>query len=897
MSCEDCSLHKNCKSPLVKGRGSRPEKTKYMIIQDCPTNYDDICDRVLTGDTQKKMSYFLEVSGIDISEVYFTSAIKCFSKDLNKIKNEHKDQCEKYLLREIIDHKPTMIITMGKVANHMVNDHNSVREYRGHFEKYEMDYDFKTPTGFKVKTLKAYCMPTWGLKQSLMMWEYNLDILADFKKTRIALEKRKIPRTKLPKVNTILTVGGLKDFVEKYREVEYATTDFETTGFDFWRHDIINAGYCSGDFDADIIYTLRYKKKHVGKHWTKKDLERAKEINSFLKHNTKKCFKALETVNNFDHLNLILHNGKFDSKFAKYNNIPYKNFYFDTMRASPLIEENRGHSLNICMERHGINFGPYDTELYIYTNKDEKKKKSYQHVPPPLLEKYLGIDVWGDWLLYEKTVAALKKEKMTKHFFDVCMNTTRNVENIEYIGVKYDREALVEAGDLIDEMQKKTKKRIDKITGDPKFNPNSDKQVLEIMHDKNYPFSKLKIKKTPTGRYSVATEQLEKFINLKSKKFSVFPKLIITNSKLSKLKGTYLTGNNDSDGDIGGFLKYLDPNDFIHASFNLHSPKTSRMSVNSPSLQVFPRPVKGLPNTRSFITVPDFKDDWVMFEADFRALEIKYGCSLSKDKIMFDQIINGTDMHCSNAVKIGRALDSIPKWITYEHMLVANDKVDDLKDKSILKELTKDIEKYKHIDFKEIRSGAKTLAFGIAYGQEAETFSKDFKISLEKAEDMIDAYFAKDNYFETKIWRDKIISEMNAKGFLTLPSGRKRRFLGATEWLQNSYAQGVWSTGFIQGSIERQALNYPVQGGSHEVFEAGINRLVERFKKEGLRAYLNLLIHDGIVGPCLRSEMELVRKCITEEMTHTLNKGTDFEMVLDLDIDFYERNWYGEKIK
>ena len=45
----------------------------------------------------------------------------------------------------------------------------------------------------------------------------------------------------------------------------------------------------------------------------------------------------------------------------------------------------------------------------------------------------------------------------------------------------------------------------------------------------------------------------------------------------------------------------LDPNDKIHANFNLHSTKTGRYSCNSPSLQVWPRPVHGLPNIRNFI--------------------------------------------------------------------------------------------------------------------------------------------------------------------------------------------------------------------------------------------------------------------------------------------------------
>jgi uracil-DNA glycosylase family 4 len=1319
MRCNDCDLYivGKCKNTLISGRGSKPSKTKYLIVQDCPTNYDDICETALTGDTKAKLNYFLEKAGIDYNEVYFTSALKCYVKEISKIKKSHIDECSKYLLTEIVEHRPEVIITMGKYAYKMLSDNNSIREFRGHFDEFEIDYNVSDTVS---RTFKCPVMPTWGLRGSLMKWEYNEDIIRDFKKANQYTVDKILPVTPPPKVNTILTVKGLKDFVEKYREVKYATTDFETTGLDFWKDSIINSGYCSGDGVADIIFMSKYLKDHTLK-WDKKEVERAKEINSFLKVNRGKCLGAMKLVHGFDNLKLILHNGKFDSKFATRYGMPYKNFWFDTMRADPLIEENIGHALNICMERRGINFGPYDTLLWGYINKGEKNRKSYQYVPPQLLEYYLGIDVHGCWKLFEKIKKELKEEGMVNHFMKTCMPSTRMVCDMEYTGVKYDKEALLKAGKTIEKAQIKVKKQLTELTGNEEFNPNSTKQVVDYMLANDYPLRRLDIKKNATG-YSTAEEELKKL--MKYKKYNKFPGLVIKSKKLVKLRGTYIDGQDNDES--GGFLKHLDNDNYIHASFNLHSVKTSRMScfrkgskvdvvrdisknpkginiervkigdmvycydddgglairevtktfdngvkslvrlhwrsvsgktgyidvtpehgagvwsggykrvdqlvsgdrlmflsrclaggsyqqlnykdakniksrdsrlehrfimkhmtglshevvhhidhnklnnsfgnlegmtnsdhashhakerwlsgkmVNSvqcgedntnyynwsktqtlkvlarcrgrikksgydfytvehycdkygidttwvrkrynyggqlinynmalaaskmtlkcahgylrvgdvvckeifnyygikyiskpripplnkgsspykklskydlikevfnckgklldtntmpykslcrqlkdnsvdyvkmkyrfvggryinkgllryydslntapnvelgitpvrflrlcdshnyiprdnhyvdyiedigildnvyclevkdyhnfivneikfsncgsPSLQVFPRPVKGLPNTRNFI-IPS-SEDRILFECDYSALELKLVAAMSKDINMTKKIQDGIDLHCDNAITIGGALDTIPSWVTYDHMLLANDKIELIKDVDTINELMEDIKKHTEVNYKETRTRAKNLSFGLNYGQSHHTFAKDFNIPLDDSEDMVDAYF--DEYYGLKAFRDKIVHDALNNGFITLPSGRKRRFHPATDWINSEYADGIWSVDFIKGEVERQAMNFPVQGGAHEIFEKAILRLTRRFNEEGIDARLLLLIHDGIVGECKRSDLEIVKKCMLEEVPVTMNKGTDFEIHIGIDVDFYERGWYGPKIK
>lgn len=886
MSCQDCDLHKKCKNSLLWGRGSHPRKTEVMVIQEAPTFAEDRFNATLSGDIRGKLNYFFEKSGIDYTKVFFTSALKCAPKKTSEIKKKHLDECHKYLFTEILEHKPKVIIAMGRWAWQAVSKFTAVREFRGHFDTFELDYEDTVNGKDLVRNFSCKVMPTFSLMASLRKWEYNDDIIRDFTKVQKYVTTGKIDRTPDPKYNTILTKTGINDFVEKYREMDIVTTDFETTGFHHYKDRIINGGYCGIEDFVDILYLAPYKKEHI-KKWDKENVERAKEINAFLKYNQRGVLKAMQTVHAFEHIKWVLHNGKFDAKFANAIGAPYFNFWFDTLMADPLIDENLGHSLNIAMERRGINYGAYDTKLWKYTNKDENKKKSYQYIPPHMIEFYLAVDCAGDRRLLMKQIRELKEEGMWDHMFERKMPILKERLASEYVGVKMDRDLIHRSSKVVAKAQDQLFVKLTEITKNEDFNPNSPKQIIAYMDQAGYPFKKLKIKENATG-FSTAKDELEKF--LKYKKWKEFPQLLLNHKKLAKIKGTYIDGK---DG-TGGMLQYLDQKDRVHANYNLWTPRTSRQSCNKPSLQVWPRPIKGLPNTRNYI-VPTNRD-WCLFEADYSQIEQCVVAALSKDRVLTKRIQDGIDLHCINAADLGRVLKTVPSWVTYEHMLVMNDKADKINDEKFVKELLRQAElDGKGINWKEKRTQAKNIGFGLNYGKTTMTFAEDFGISLDESEEMVDAYF--EVYSGMKQWRDDLVESALNKGYVELTSGRKRRFGAAVDWIDSEHSDKIWSAKMLREEISRQAMNYPVQGGAHEVFEPAIIRLDNRFRKDDMLARLLLLIHDGTLGECPITERRLIEKLIKEEMTHTFHKGTEFEIILQLDVDFYTWDWYGEKIK
>jgi uracil-DNA glycosylase family 4 len=880
--CTDCSLYEDCQSVKIESK-IKHHQSDILIVLDAPDRDDDRNNAILSRDVGKKLLYLMEAAGLDKDRVSYTYAIRCKPTSNSQVKRKHIEACRKYIFQEIIELKPKVIIPMGKIAHWMLTGHQSVSEFRGHFTNFDLDY---SDASGKQKKISIPMLPSQSPHASMSKWELHDYIIHDLKKALEFADTGKIHRTPVPNHDLILTRQGLKDFMDYMLsgQVKWSTNDLETTGFSFFNDKIINAGYCTNENKVFVLHTKEYQKEHF-KKWDKENQELGVKINEFVRNNRENIFKVMKRVHDSD-IKWIYHNGKFDLKFLKKNGVPIKNFAFDTLLADSYIDENKMHSLNFCLEYRGHNFGAYDTELYPYVGK--KEGKTYEFIPPKLIGKYLCIDVYGDALLFRDQVKELKSEGLYEYFMKTKMQALREMTEAEYVGVKVDVPLIKETEKQLSLKIKEYEAKAKEITGNPDFNLSSPKQVVEYMTEAGYPFNKLKIRQTKTG-YSTDKKALTAFV--KYKRWSEFPQLILNHKTLTKLAGTYVAGKiGRKEGTEGGMLQYIDENHFVHANFNLWTPRTGRYSCNKPSLQVWPRPLKDLPNIRNFIIPID--EDHVLWEADYSQLEQCVVAVLSKDTVLLGKIQDGTDLHCFNAVELGKKLRTMAEEMTYEYMMCAVGKENDIPEN--LRIDPKSIEDQIKVELKIKRTFAKNIGFGLNYGKGAMTFAEEFGISIEEAEEMVEAYFAL--YKKMKAWRDNTVADALTKGFITLLSGRKRRFHQAVNWLNSEYADGLWGTRKLSEEISRQAMNSPVQGGAHDVFEPAKIRLLERFRKEGIKAPLHLSIHDGLVGSCHKDDIQKVKQCLLEELPTTFYAGTKLELRLKVDVEFYKRNWYAEKL-
>jgi len=889
MNCTKCELYdKGCTTVCVPPR-EPVGIPRIMLVLDYPDKTDNRFGRTLSTDAYKKLAFLCSVTGLDIDEIYVTYAVKCMPP-AKKVKKQNYEACrDAYLIREIVKYRPEIIITSGSTALQSLTGDHSVFDFRGFFRDFSVNYNKRVGDEVRQLTFRTKIMPTYSLHASLWEWTHDIYIRHDFEKVRLALKTKNFPAPIVPSFTSVDTSLKLKDFYHYMMDtkIDYCATDFETTGFDFWRHRIINSGYCLPDNQIFVVPQLQYLDKKFFKNWTKDQLERAREINSFVSKNKDNIQKVLSRIHGKEEIKWILHNGKFDLKFARSHKIPFKTFYFDTMLADSLIDENRSHSLNVVAEYYGFDFGPYDTALWPYIGKNEDTKKSYQHAPIQMLEQYLAIDTLATKKIFEKQVKMLKKEELWDHFIDLKMVSLKQITDSEFKGVKVSRDFLIESQNKMLEEISNIEKRCRELAGDEKFNLASPKQILEYFKKIKVPFDKLDIKKTKTG-YSTDKENLNKI--MKIEKFKEMPELLLRYAAMTKITGTYLCGDHNKK-DIGGLLQYLDKNDRIHTNYNLHTAVTSRQSSNSPSLQVWPRPVKGLPNVRSCL-IPS-SPDHVFFEADYSQLEQCVVAFLSGDKLLLERIRSGMDLHCLNAIDLGRKLKTIDPSITYEYIMTAIGKGADVGNvidgESITKEM-KDL-------LKEVRNRAKAISFGLNYGKMADSFAEEFGISKEEAHKMVNAYFG--SYSGMYNWRNELVEEAFTNGCIKLQSGRKRRFYQVVEWLQSPFSKDVFSAKIIKNEIIRQIYNFPVQGGAHEVFEPQYVNVTKEYREERLSSILLLYIHDGLVGECHKDDMEKTRKILQDKLPITLGKGTKNELKLKVDIDFYEVGacWYGPKLE
>ena len=775
---------------------------------------------------------------------------------------------------------------MGKVATMALIGENTVKDFRGHFQQIELGYK----VGGKDKLFKTQVMPTFSPGAALTKWEYDDYIIHDIKKAKKYAKTLELPKIPKHDFKLVLNLKDLERFVSRYIKAEEFATDYETTGLHFHKHEIINAGFADCKDFSTIVPMLEYTEEHM-KKWEKRDRKLGKKINKFVKKHKKRIFKAVKKVNACK-ARKILHNGKFDYKFGKHNGIPYKNFYFDTILAHAILDENKYHDLNSCMEFEGLDYGPYDTGLWPWVNKDRKKKKSYQFIPVGMMCEYLAIDTTGDFRLYKKLQKKLDKQpELKKLMMKTQMPLVRLMADIEYKGCKLDLDLLRRIAKEFNGMIADIEEKVRKKTKLKDLNLSSPKQLLAYFTDANYPFEKMGIKKGKTG-YSCGVETLNKFA--RKKKFAVIPNLILEHRAMMKLKSNYLDGK---DGE-SGLVFFLDKKHKIHYSSNIHTPRTGRLSVTDPAVQTIPNPNPKYPQAnirKLFITS---KKGNVIWGADFKQLELRVGAHLSQDRVMIKEIRNKVDLHVRNAVKFGTTLGFLPKKMTEKKF----DKIRNYEppknwkkkykgNKQKLKEIKRKI--FEAEIYNGYRNMAKTLAFGLNYGMDANTIAQQYGMDVEDVQEMIDLYFIK--YEGMYLWREDIMDQSIETGLLVLPDGRKRRFTSASNWFNSEFSQGCRKRDFDIAQIHRQASNFPIQGFANTIYTKGKIKLYKEMKKRKMKSRILISIHDGMIGEGPAHEMPLVKQLAKECMEMSLGKGKN-KVPLLIDFDIFDR-WYGKKIK
>jgi DNA polymerase-1 len=244
---------------------------------------------------------------------------------------------------------------------------------------------------------------------------------------------------------------------------------------------------------------------------------------------------------------------------------------------------------------------------------------------------------------------------------------------------------------------------------------------------------------------------------------------------------------------------------------------TGRLASNNPNLQNIPiRSERGKEIRKAFI--PGDKER-VLISADYSQIELRIVAAISGDPNMCEAFRLNKDIHTATAAKVYNIDEG---------------------------DVTK-----------EMRYKAKSVNFGIIYGQGAFGLADNLGISRTEAKTIIDNY--KKEFSGITKYMDDTINFAREKGYVETLMGRKR-------WLRD-----INSANFtVRGFAERNAINSPIQGTAADMIKMAMVKVQDAMKKGKYRSRMILQVHDELVFDAYKDEAEELRALVLENMQSAL---------------------------
>jgi DNA polymerase-1 len=503
------------------------------------------------------------------------------------------------------------------------------------------------------------------------------------------------------------------------------------------------------------------------------------------------------------------HNIKYDMLILKWQGIEIAGNTFDSMLAHYVIEPDGKNGMDALSEKF-LGYEPVHIEELI--GKKGKGQGNMRDIEPEKIKEYAAED--ADITLQLKTVLLpkLKEREVEQVFYEVENPLVKVLTAMEFEGIRIDEAFLNEYSKELEKEAKTAEESVYSQAG-VRFNLASPKQLGEVLFDKMQ--IDPKAKKTKTGQYATGEDVL-----LKLAANNKIVDDILVFREFTKLKSTYVDALP---------LMVNKKTGRVHTSYAQAVAVTGRLSSNNPNLQNIPiRTERGREIRKAFI--PRDKDH-VLISADYSQIELRIVAAISGDVNMCEAFKTGKDIHNATAAKVFNVEE---------------------------KDVTK-----------EMRYKAKSVNFGIIYGQGAFGLAENLGISRTEAKEIIDNY--KKQFPNIQKYMDDTIHFAQEHGYVQTLMGRKR-------WLKD-----INSANFtVRAFAERNAINSPIQGTAADMIKLAMIKIHAAFSKHNIKSKMLLQVHDELVFDAHRSEVEKIKPIILDCMQHALalpnDVPTDAEM-------------------
>jgi DNA polymerase-1 len=508
---------------------------------------------------------------------------------------------------------------------------------------------------------------------------------------------------------------------------------------------------------------------------------------------------TLETLNKFsglfnmEEVTWVGHNIKYDLLVLKWYNIELKGKIFDTLLAHYLIDPEGRRSMDLLSAQF-LGYEPVHIEELI--GKKGKGQGNMRDVDTEKIKEYAAEDADITLQLKHSFMPLLLSKKVERVFSEVENPLVRVLTDMEFEGVRVDVDFLKEYSKELEKEAKLCEESVYRQAG-VRFNLASPKQLGEVL------FEKLQIdpkaKKTKTGQFATGEDVLQKLAHN-----NPIVADILGFRELTKLKSTYVDALPEMINSKTGR---------VHTSYAQAVAVTGRLSSNHPNLQNIPiRSSRGREIRKAFIPRAEGR---ILVSADYSQIELRIVAAISGDSNMCEAFKNGKDIHTATAARVFGVAEG---------------------------EVTK-----------EMRYKAKSVNFGIIYGQGAFGLAENLGVSRTEAKEIIDNY--KKEFSGITQYMEDTIQFAQKNGYVETLMGRKR-------WLKD-----ISSSNFtVRGFAERNAINSPIQGTAADMVKLAMIAIHREMKEKKMASKMILQVHDELVFDAVPEELALLEPLILNNM-------------------------------
>jgi len=607
--CTKCNLYKLTPNPKIDT--VIPEhldtfldraEVALAFIAECPAEEEEKQGIPLVGPAGTNFNEALQKAGIDRSKVIVGNTVRCRTPNNRTPSKKEAGLCYKYLIRELKQYKPSVIVCLGLVATKLILKNDKFKMTDGHGRTY---------SGKNVLGFDCVIIPTWHPSPTTFAYTpaRKSQMIADIRSAKTESEKDYLGSTiKRDWVSVVVTdLKGWTDVLPEIQKSKCIVYDIESTGLDANAEDakITNFG---------LAPNSNYGISVVCEDWKPDEFEAFKS--------------SLKELMDNKEIGWVAHYGQFDAKYLmrQWGMAP-KTWAFDTCLGHSIVKPGESNRLKDISWEYTPEMGGYEHEL----TKDLLSLTAIERT------QYNIDDCICTYRIMLKQIPLIKDTKFDRGFlyWNIILPAAQVLTEMEHIGVQIDEFSMNQLA--IDYQKRLENVKMALYMESPimvynsyhgSFNPNSSKQIATVLFDDRYCNFKPNKWSEKTKKPSCDKEVLTYFKERGSK----ICELILEYHAASKLHSTYLVG-----------MKKNIVKGRVHTHYHLDVAITGRTSSSDPNCQNIPKT-----SDIKSIFVPD--PGFVFIDADYKQMELLVSTFYTQDEVMIEAIQSG-DAHSFIAKK------------------------------------------------------------------------------------------------------------------------------------------------------------------------------------------------------------------------------------------------------